>query len=197
MKTEDLEERIQSAHAFMRPRFTYARNNPYNGLQVDLTRHSFLTTALLEPDRPTRICLTYDFGTHASGWWRNSDYDRCWHVSISHPQENRLAISRIGTPEGLLEIQSPHPLHGKQFVGQVVEPPSDEETRAWARAAFPHHYRWCWIEPPASRLDPYRLPGVSHVRLFLNQQDQPIKPEGEVYRLKPYPDGSSPEKIFR
>lgn len=49
----------------------------------------------------------------------------------------------------------------------------------------------------ASVLDVYRMPHVAHVRLFLDRQNRPILPEGEVYTLKPWDDGSSPEKVFR
>jgi hypothetical protein len=67
----------------------------------------------------------------------------------------------------------------------------------WGRAAFGGEVTKAWIEPPASALDLYRLPNVGHVRLFLDRESRPILPEGEVYHLKPWSDGSSPEKVFR
>lgn len=151
-----------------------ARQHPWHGQEVIDRMHTWDTVALLEPDRPTRIMLTYDVGYHLCGWWRNSDYDRCYHLSISHPANP--------TP-GLAPAR--------------LEAPSTAEVAAWARAAFPEHYRWTWTEPPASILDPYRRPGVAHVRLFTDKAGRPLLPEGEVYDLKPYADGTSPEKVHR
>lgn len=31
------------------------------------------------------VILTRDIGYHTSGWWKNPDYERCWHMSISFP----------------------------------------------------------------------------------------------------------------
>lgn len=39
------------------------------------------------------IILTRDVGYHTSGWWKNPDYERCYHLSISFPagmKRNRL-----------------------------------------------------------------------------------------------------------
>jgi hypothetical protein len=137
------------------------------------------TTGLTEPDHPTRVLVSFDMGAHASGWWRNAEYDRCWHVSISHPA-------------GVVAGERPH----------HIEPPSVAETQAWARAAFPVPYRWCWLEPPASP-DSYdvqqqrRRPGVAHIRLFLDRRSRAILPRGEVYNLLPWADGASPSQVFR
>lgn len=140
--------------------------------------HVWDTVALTEPGRPTRVMMTLNVGTHASGWWRNSEYDRCLHLSISHP------------------VKVPGSLRGG------LEEASLAEVQAWARAAFPDHYRMTWTEPPAKVFDQdvlanRRRPGVWHVRLFLDRNNQPIQPEGEVYNLKPWDDGTSPEKAFR
>lgn len=148
-----------------------------NPTQGTMSLHVWDTVGLTEPDRPTRVMLTLDVGTHASGWWRNSDYDRCLHLSISHPV-----------------VLAGHVLR--------LEAATLDEVRAWARAAFPDHYRMTWTEPPASLFDQdvlldRRRPGVWHVRLFLDRQNRPIQPEGEVYNLKPWAEGDSPEKVFR
>lgn len=31
------------------------------------------------------VIMTRDIGYHTSGWWKNPDYERCFHVSISYP----------------------------------------------------------------------------------------------------------------
>lgn len=154
-----------------------AYRHPWTGQDVVHARHALDTDAILEPGRKTRLLLTLDIGYHASGWWKNSDYHRCLHLSVSHPI--------------LLE---------RRVVGRDVA--SEHEVRAWARAIFGEHVKWSWFEPPADPLDVdvlagRRETGVWHARLFLDRTNRPILPEGEVYDLKPWVDGSSPEKVFR
>jgi len=129
-----------------------------------------------DPSVTISLIASEDRGTHASGWWRNSDYDRCWHLSLC-AMENRGALRA-------------------QFADL---PPADRTY--WPRAVFGSHLDLAWIEPPASKLDPHRHAPASayttHVRVFLDQGGHPIRPEGEVYTLKPWTDGTSPEKVHR
>lgn len=81
------------------------------------------------------------------------------------------------------------------MVGIDLEAPTDEEVYAWGRVFFRDRVTMTWLEPPASTFDPYRSPGVSHLRLYLDQAGQPMVPRGEVYHLRPFLDGTSPEKI--
>lgn len=32
---------------------------------------------------PATMVLTRDAGYHTGGWWKNPDYERCWHLSCS------------------------------------------------------------------------------------------------------------------
>lgn len=159
--------------AFMFPWYGRANPSSFSRLQ---------TTAILEPGRPTLIICTYDVGYHASGWWANHEYDACLHLSISH----------IG--EGTEIVHNPQT--GDLTERQKIEAPSDPEVRAWAVAFFgAEHAPKAWLEPPAGSLDPHRLPGIAHVRLFYDQTTrQPIMPTGEVYDLKPWAE--SPAKIL-
>lgn len=135
----------------------HARTHPWDGRSVPDKRTQLLVSALREPGRWTRLTLTFDHGYHASGWWKNEQYDRCWHLSISHPTE--LAI----------------------------ETPDEAEVYEWARLLWRDDARKAWVEGAASTLDPYRLPNVVHARLFVDEHDQPIIPEGEVYTpLRPW-----------
>lgn len=34
---------------------------------------------------PMIVVFTRDTGYHSGGWWKNPDYERCWHLSISFP----------------------------------------------------------------------------------------------------------------
>jgi hypothetical protein len=153
-----------------------ARRRPWNGRGIPARPERMF--GLTEPGRPTSVMLSFDQGTHASGWWRNSTYDSCFHLSIAHLGDD----------------------------GRTLESPSDTEVRAWARAAFPQHYAWTWTERPldlgaavqsTERCGVERLPHVAHVRLFTDRAGIPILPRGEVYDLVPYLDGTSPEKVFR
>ena len=125
-----------------------------------------------EPGLTVSIIASHDQGTHASGWWRNSDYDRCWHLSL-------CAIHNIGGYADLPE----------------------RDLKACSGTIFARHLTKAWIEPPASKLDIYRNAAASayttHVRVFLDREGHPIQPEGEVYTLKPWAEGDSPEKVFR
>lgn len=166
-------ERTRKRLAVLRSR---AFRRPWDGHGIPARPE--LMSALLEPGRRTSVMLSFDRGTHASGWWRNSEYDSCYHLSLTHLADD----------------------------GRSLEAPSDAEVRAWARAAFPLHYSWTWTERPLElgaavqstvRCGVERLPGVAHVRLFTDQAGTPILPMGEVYDLVPFEDGSSPAKVFR
>lgn len=141
-------------------------------------RHVWDTTALTEPGRPTRILFSLDYGYHASGWFANSDFEQCLHLSISHKPDN---------------IQ----------VGETASPiaPTDEEIRAWGVATFGEDRHKALVEPPASPLSidvlvERRSPGVAHIRLWLDRDGNRVKPVGEPYHLRPWDDGTSPEKVM-
>ena len=36
------------------------------------------------PHRGVQIIFTRDTGHHSSGWLKNPDYERCWHLSLSY-----------------------------------------------------------------------------------------------------------------
>lgn len=134
-------------------------------------RRWLVSSVTREPGLTISLIASHDQGTHASGWWRNSDYDRCWHLSLVAMADGAYA--------------------------DLPRPDLD----AWGRAIFGQHLAKAWIEPPASKLDAYRHAPASayttHIRVFLDRNGRPIQPEGEVYTLKPWAEGDSPEKVFR
>lgn len=163
----------------------HAHEHPWQGNQaLDCGQHVLNTTAITEPGKPTRVLFSLDYGYHQSGWFANSDYERCLHLSVSHPRPDRLRLY----PAGLGNIPSPH-------VGIDLEAPTEEETRAWGRVLFGEHHTMARYEPPVGPMDPYRSPGVAHLRLHLDQAGNPIMPRGEVYHPRPFEDGSSPAKV--
>lgn len=173
------ERLLAKARSHLQRMLPFVMAHPWRGDSslVD-PRHVWDTSALTEPGRPTRVLFSLDFGYHGSGWFANSDFERCLHLSISHK------------PETIRD-------------GEVAKPiaPSDEEVRAWGVAAFGEDRHKALVEPPASPLSidvlvERRSPGVAHIRLWLDRDGNPIKPEGEVYHLRPWDDGTSPEKIM-
>jgi hypothetical protein len=171
----------------IRATIAFAKASPWPGNQpIQDRRHVIDTTAITEPGRKTRILFSLDVGYHQSGWFANSDYERCFHLSLSHPRPELTRFYR--TPRNVDPLRRP-------YVGHDVETPTDEEARAWGRVLFREHTPKAWFEPAVGPLDPYRAPGVVHLRLYVDQAGRPIVPRGEVYDLLPFADGSSPRKV--
>lgn len=99
----------------------------------------------------TGLIFTRDIGYHTSGWWKNPDYERCYHLSISFrdPETGELA------------------------------PFDYQRGERWARKFFGHDIRWLWVEPPYSPEG--KACGTHHYRLFCDAGWHPIKPRREVY----------------
>jgi hypothetical protein len=101
----------------------------------------------------TVLIFTRDIGHHACGWWKNPDYERCYHLSMSP------APRAIWTPD---------------------TPDLDATVRdAWIAAFFQEHVSKLWFEPPFSPEG--KASNVNHWRLFCNDVWEPIVPRGEVY----------------
>lgn len=107
-----------------------------------------------EPTR-TVVIFTRDVGHHTSGWFRNPDYERCLHLSLSP------APATIITTEPL-----------RAELGPKLE-------RQWCDAFFGEYINKLWRESPKSP-EGIRA-GVTHWRLFCDAHWQPIIPRGEVY----------------
>ncbi len=99
----------------------------------------------------TLIIFTRDLGHHTSGWWKNPDYERCCHLSLSFVD----------------------PL--------TLRPRSRDVrlTKEWVELFFGSNARSLWCEPPYSP-DGQRV-DVWHYRLFCDPSWAPILPRGEVY----------------
>lgn len=107
--------------------------------------------------KPTQAMVLYtrDVGMHASGWWKNPDYDRCLHLSLSFSAADRNGIYRL-----------PH---------------DHKMSKRWAEAFFGDDVGLLWIEGPFSLEG--KAADVWHYRLFCDPSWKPIKPRGEVYSL--------------
>lgn len=66
------------------------------------------------------IVLTRDIGYHSSGWWKNPEYERCYHLSISFPGGiNQRKLEHIleklfGNNRKLLWCEPPYSEEGKK-----------------------------------------------------------------------------------
>jgi hypothetical protein len=70
---------------------------------------------------PCTIVFTRDEGYHTGGWWKNPDYERCWHLSIAFPGgKNKKALDDIitylfGLNKKMLWVESPYSDEGKRM----------------------------------------------------------------------------------
>lgn len=165
----------------------HARAHPWPGNEpLTCPAHRIDTTAITEPGRPVQLLFSLDFGYHNSGWFANSDYESCLHLSVSYPRAEVPRAYRarpdLGIPYG--------------YVGPDLETVPDDEVRAWGLVFYgAEHAPKAWFEPAASVFDPYRMPNVVHLRLFLDKAGRAFIPRGEPYKIRPFADGSSPKKI--
>ena len=105
----------------------------------------------INPEVSARILYTRDAGHHSAGWWRNPDYERCLHLSVSfcvNPTDETLPFMRV-------------------------------EAEKIARAFWRDDARLAWVERPYSP-EGLRAE-VHHYRLFCDPSWRPILPRGEVY----------------
>lgn len=66
------------------------------------------------------VIFTKDEGMHSSGWWKNPDYERCYHLSISFADgKNKNKLQKVlnglfGHYVKFLWEESPYSAQGKQ-----------------------------------------------------------------------------------
>lgn len=97
------------------------------------------------------LIFSRDTGYHTSGWWKNPDYERCWHLSLSF------------------------------FDPIAMEPcPRNAVlTKELIDAFYGRDKKLIWSEPPYSPAG--KAKDIWHYRLFCDAGWRPIKPRGEVY----------------
>lgn len=101
----------------------------------------------------TMLLYTRESGYHSSGWWKNPDYERCYHLSISFWD---------------VEAEIPRPF----------EPGL---SRTWASAFFGAWTRYIWEESSVTHKLRPGSADVHHYRVFCDVMWKPIIPRGEVY----------------
>lgn len=98
-----------------------------------------------------RLIFTRDVGMHSCGWWKNPDYERCYHLSISF----------------------------RYFLSGAFAPFDRGIALEYLKAFFGDDHRKTWSEPPYTREG--KVVECWHFRLFCDEHWQPILPRGEVY----------------
>jgi hypothetical protein len=68
------------------------------------------------------LILTRDVNHHLSGWWKNPDYERCWHLSLA--------------------------FYNRDFSRR---PKNVKLTEKWLDLIFGKYKRLIWTEPPCSK----------------------------------------------
>jgi len=159
-----------------------ARTGWYVGDEPSLARHSTMhdVVAATTPELLVRLRLSRDRMHHSVGWWRNAEYEYCWHLSMSAVDRLAWAAERMQT-----------------------ETLPREEVRHWAALIFGEHVDKLWNEPGGT--DPRLTAGerrrnapIWHLRLFLDPETgEPFIPKGEVYELTRWIPGLTPEKVDR
>jgi hypothetical protein len=126
---------------------------PWDGTTAPYYRLQHLDTA---SGIVTLAIYSRDTGHHTSGWFKNPDYERCYHLSLSFCEWRPLA-----------------------GVGLTRIPFQLDIARKLVPLVFQNWQRYIWIESAKS---PAGIEaGVTHYRVFCDPSWQPIVPRGEVY----------------
>ena len=128
-----------------------AASRTYNGLATVANQQLLKSCTAKHLATGTLLIFTHDSGMHSSGWWKNPDYERCWHLSVSFRD----------------------PITGE------IAPKDTKLTDEWLDAFYGDDCRYVWAEPPYSAGG--KVHGVWHYRVFCDPAWQPILPRGEVY----------------
>lgn len=99
----------------------------------------------------TWLIYTRDIGYHSSGWFKNPDYERCYHLSLSFWE-----APGVPRPFEFLLAQ------------------------AWVKLFFGKWARFIW-EESGSLPRRFDTPEIRHYRVFCDPSWQAFLPRGEVY----------------
>lgn len=146
-----------------------SRQGTCQGLREDLPYVAFCT--IDDDETGTRVMFTRDAGHHTSGWLKNPEYERCYHLSLSFYDGE--AIRAAAEEARLRRTRMPAP-------SQVAAIPHQPSLAAlWVSAFFGDDKRLIWEEGWKSFEG--KAAQVRHWRLFCDGHWRPIKPRGEVY----------------
>ncbi len=131
-----------------------AANAPYTGYgtQLDVRTITRCRADYVSMPLTSRTVFTRDEGMHTSGWWKNPDYERCLHLSLS-----------------FLDTES-----------KESAPHDHKLAKEWCELFFGDWVRLIWAEHPFS--DHGRQHDVWHYRVFVHSDWRTaLLPRAEVY----------------
>lgn len=70
---------------------------------------------------PATVIFTKDVGYHSGGWWKNPDYERCWHLSMSFrggaekKVSNEIINELFGNFKKMIWVEAPYSEDGKKL----------------------------------------------------------------------------------
>lgn len=127
------------------------RAGTYDGLNTAENRELLHRCKAIHLPTGSILAFTRDEGMHSSGWWKNPDYERCFHLSISFRD----------------------PITG------ALAPKNSRITDDWLDAFYGDAQRYLWAEPPYTKEG--KRADVWHYRVFCDPTWSPMLPRGEVY----------------
>lgn len=127
-----------------------AKQNVFFGRETEVKKLSKCSFIL---NQYSSFCiLTLDTGYHSSGWWKNPDYETCWHLSIS-----------------FFDSETANYIPFKQKTAEKI-----------VKQVFGDASSLSWIEPPYSSEG--KMSDTWHYRIFIDLKTLcPLLPKGEVY----------------
>ena len=141
----------------------FARTWEFNGQNTEMNMQWIILSSRIHHESGRKIIFTRDVNRHLSGWLRNPDFERCWHLSLSHIPPNLIIPGRV------IDM---NPL-------DYCIPPDKGITKMWCEAFFGPHLHFVLVEGPKSAIGKER--DVWHFRICADEHWEPIKPRGEVY----------------
>jgi hypothetical protein len=122
---------ISSAHRRLASRLRAgASRGWYKGDPESLQRYGAreILRSATEPELVLSLLFSRDRMHHSVGWWRNAEYEYCWHLSV--------ACKAVD-----------YPIDPDQWNQAPYEPFPEPELRYWMHAIFPADHMKAWMEP--------------------------------------------------
>ena len=148
----DLEGHMRSVALRMR---SVANMGVWDGYDDEKGQRYINKCRRIDSETSTVIIFTRDTGHHSSGWMKNPDFERCFHLSLS-PAPMRIIIPNAQRAELSAKTKA-----------------------AWLKAFYGEDAKYTWEESAKSHVG--KQHGVLHYRLFCDESWKPILPSGEVY----------------
>lgn len=131
----------------------HAETGHYTGIIETTALPYFDKARRLHVPTGTSLIFTRDIGHHSSGWFKNPDYEQCYHLSLSFWDLEKHEM-----------VAFDHKL-----------------AEAWVRTFYGDWTRYVWEEGPSDEGKLLGGKEIRHYRVFCDPVWQPIVPRGEVY----------------